>query len=169
MSTHKLTEIQISLLDAHLQSNLPAALTAVDADRGDHNVGTEAPEEYLWFPKAQGYKTPALFILADDTPFEVQEGANFIKQKCRTVLEVVLEEKNRLWLTIKCWRYQAALSTCLVNLELQSPDNKVKLKVKQKSHTFTGMFTNEKNEESDEAAFRKSVVIELEVEHYESF
>lgn len=169
MSSHQLTEIQIRLLDAHLQANLPASLMAVDASRSDQNVSTEPPSTYLWYPKAQGYVCPALFILAEDLPFELSEGPNFIKAKCRVVLEVVLEERNRQWLTIRCWRYQAAMSSILVNLELTSSDKLVKLKVKQIAHKFSAMYSNVQNDESDDAAFRKSVVVELEVEHYENF
>lgn len=169
MSARKLTEGTVNLLTDCIKTNIAAALTAVQAD-SDHSVTTEPPKTYFIYAGAVGFRTPAVFVIADDMDFKQQERqANFINAMLRVNVTILVEDRNSELLTRRCWRYQSALHSVLDETQLTSSDNKLKIVsvVRRASYSPTYSKTVDKN--SPEAVFRKEVLIECDVEHYENY
>lgn len=165
---YKLTESTVGLIVAHLKANMPAALLAIRTDRADARVTTEPPNSYFIFEKARGYRPPAVFVIFEQCDFRLGEtGPNFINALETGNVTVLIEDKDRESLTIKAWRYQAALAQLLTNTSLTNGANTVKLVTKVVRNSFSPIYSNAKDEESSQAVFRKEIVLELEVEHYE--
>jgi hypothetical protein len=101
--------------------------------------------------------------------FRLPRGPNYISAAHDMRVTVLLDDRNRELLTIRCWRYQAALTKLLSETQLLTLDNKVKIVTKVVKNTFSPLYTDTANPDSPQAVFRKEVVVELEVEHYEQF
>ncbi len=165
----KLTEATINLLLNHIQSNIGSALTEIRDDAPDSLVTTETPKSYFLYPKAKGFRTPAVFIIAEEFDFRVPEmGANFISGSVRINVSVLVEDRNRELLTSRCWRYQSALHMLLSQTQLTTPDNALKIISIVKRARYSPLYSTTKNEEAVEAVFRKEVLLECEVDHYEN-
>lgn len=170
--TQQLIETDSNLLIAHIKANFPAALAGIRAVRADNSVTTEPPpsESYFIYPGARGFRPPAVFVIGDEIDFRNEQmGANFIDARVRINVSIVVEDKDKQKLTVKAWRYQAALSGMLTQTTLLSADQKVKIVSIVRRATFSPIYTNAKNAESPEALFRKEIILELDVDHYESF
>ena len=167
MASYKLTEISVDLIQTHLKTNIATALTDVRTDRADAKVTTEPPRSYFIFPRAKGYRLPAVFTIAEESDFRLETGPNFINALEKINVSVLIEDKDRGSLTIKAWRYQAALAKLLNNTALTNVGNTVKIVTKLVRNSFSPIYTNAADEESTAAVFRKEVVLELDVEHYE--
>lgn len=168
--TAKLTEATVNLLVGHIKTNIAAALAGVRSEAPAPVVTTEAPKSYFIYPKAKGYRTPAVFVIADEFDFQVPErGANFISGSVHVNVSVLLEDRNSELLTIRCWRYQSALYNLLAQTQLTSSDNALKIVSIVRRARYSPLYSNSKDENSVEAVFRKEVLLELEVDHYENF
>lgn len=168
MASYRLTEITVNLIIAHLKANMPTALATLRTDRADSRVTTEPPTSYFIYPRAKGYRPPAVFVIAEETDFRLEEtGPNFVNATDIIHVAVLVEDKDRESLTIKAWRYQAALAKLLNLTDLVSADTTVKCVTKILRNTFSPEYTNARDENAADAVFRKEVVLELEVEHYE--
>ena len=167
MGSYLLTEIAVGLIEDHIKANVSAALAAVRTDRGDGLVETPIPQSYFRFPQAHGYRPPAVFIIAEDFDFRLPDGPNHIHGLSKINVSVVVEERNRLLLKTRAWRYQAALAKLLNNTALTNSLDTVKIITKLVRFSFYQIEYNIKKRDTAEAAFREEVVLELEVEHYE--
>lgn len=166
----KLTEGAVTLMLSYIQANIAGALQKVRDDRPDDLVTTEVPKTYFIYPKAKGFKTPAVFVIAEDFDFRAQEmGANFLSGSIRINVSVLLEDRNRDLLTKRCWRYQAALYNLLAQTQLTSSDNALKIVSIVKRARYSPLYSTARNEESTEAMFRKEVLLECDIDHYENF
>lgn len=166
---HKLTEATVTLIQDHIKANIAGSLAAIRSDTPDDKVTTEPPKSYFLYPKAKGYRTPAVFIIAEEFDFKVQErGANYISGSVRINVSVLLEDRNRDLLTIRCWRYQSALHQLLSQTQLTTSDNALKIITIVTRARYSPLYSNVKNEDAPEAIFRKEVLLELEVDHYEN-
>lgn len=170
MAAPKLTETTVNLINDYLQTNIATALTNVRTERNDPIVTTEPPREYFIYPRAHGYRPPAIFIICEAFDFRLETGPNFINGLAKINVTALVEDIDRTRVTIKCWRYQAALSQLLDNTQLTSSDNLVRIVTKQVRHSFSPLYTDMKvkNPEDPGVVFRQEVAIELEVEHYEN-
>ena len=161
-----LTEVTRTMILNRLKANLPAALNAVDADRSDYKVTTPDPKDYFIYENAQAYRTPAVFLIANNFNFNKREkGANYIAGVIEFTCAAVIEERIADLLTIKADRYQAALHETLDEETLVSSDNEVKAYILVTSASYSPVYTPDSS--SYQGAFRKEVVLTLEVEHYE--
>lgn len=167
-----LIETTVTLITEHLQQNFPSAMAGVRSIRPDNVVTTEVPpiESYFTYPMARGFRPPAVFVISDEIDFRnEQSGANFISAQMRVNVSVLVEDQDKAKLTTKAWRYQTALSSMLTETQLLSDETNVKIVCVVRRATFSPIYTNAKNEDSSEALFRKEIVLELDVDHYENF
>lgn len=166
---YKLTEGMVDLVIAYIQANIGAALDLVAPSVTTILPSLEQPVEYFVYQKPQGYRTPAIFVIADDLDFKVQENkTNYIGAQSRMNVSVVVEDSDEEVLTRKAWRYQTALHNVLDEARLVSADSKLVNKVIVYHHRFSDLFFDTKGP-SNGARFRKEVVLMCNVEHRESF
>ena len=174
MGKRRLTEGTVSLIRDYLKANMAQALADTRADRvsaNDKNVftTTEPPNSYFIYPRAKGYRPPAVFVIAPTFDKKKERGANFIDATVRVNVSILVEDRDRETLQIKSWRYQSALDELLDQYQLTSSDGKIKLTIIVNSISETPMYTDAKEEDSPDAVFRKETVLECDVEHYENF
>lgn len=170
MSARKLTEGAVNLITATIQQNIATALDAVQADSPDHQVTTEPPRTYFIYADAKGFRTPAVFVIAEDMDFRQRErGGNFIDALDRINVSILVEDRNTELLTKRCWRYQSALHTVLDETQLTSADNKLKIVIVVRRASYSPTYSLTKDKNSPDAVFRKEVLLECDVDHYENY
>ena len=163
----QLVEDTLSLIVTELKSSMPAALSDIRTNRADAKVTTEPPRDYFIYETAKGYKTPAVFVVPRDIDFmREQRGSNFISSIVRIYVAALIEDIKEENLTIKSYRYQAALHQVLEQLRLDDVGNDVSILVIVKRAGFSGI-EGRKNPATNEDIFRREVVLECDVEHWE--
>lgn len=167
MSSRRLAEETVSLIEAHIKANIAAALANVRTERADAKVSTEVPKSYFRFAEPLGYRTPAVFTICQGMTTQEAEGANFVKLQADVLVSALVEDRTKDTLLLKTWRYQAALHKILHLTHLTSSDNKVKLICKVTRINFSPEFSDTKDGNAPQSVFRKEVSLELEVEHSE--
>lgn len=166
--SHLLIETDVKLIVAHLTANMPAELAAVSADHPDKSVPLSAPRAYYIYEPSAAFQAPAIFVIADSMDFRLQEkGANFIDALSRINATVVIEAKESDQLAIASWRYQAAMHKLLAQTRLTSADEKVVIVIKVVRASFSPVYTTAQQKGNPQGVFRKEVLLELDVEHYE--
>lgn len=168
----QLSETAISLVVAYLKANMATALSGVRTYHADAKVTTEAPpsQSYFIYPKAHGYKCPAIFVIDDGMDFRQPElKANFIDAKLSLVVSVKVEDRDAEKLTYKAWRYQAALHQLLDLTELASADKLVKLSIVVSSIKPSGIYTLATAQPDEQASFFKEYVLRCTVNYFEGF
>lgn len=166
----KLTEGTVNLMMTQIQNNIAGALANVRADVNNPVVTTESPRSYFIYPKAHGYRGPAVFVIADNIDFrKEQRGANFISAVIRVNVTVMVEDRNAELLTRRAWRYQSALYQILDETQLVSADNKLKIVIIVKNARYSPTYTTAKDPSAPEGIFRQEVMLECDVEHWENF
>ena len=172
MSPPRLTEATVTLIKQCIQANLPSALVDVRNDRDDALVVLSQPDSgsYFVYEPTHTFKAPAIIIIAPDFDFKTSEKeANHISGVVQVKIAAVVEDRDKNQLTYKAWRYQSALHEILGETQLTSTDFKVKLTVVIKHASFSPEFSTAKDKGSAEAVFRKEVLFECSVYHWESF
>lgn len=174
MSTRHLIETDVDLVIDQIKSAIGPALLAVgvmqNAENPNYALTVEAPRDYYVYPKAMGYRTPAVFVIGDRIDFQKREkGANHINANVRINVTVLVEDKDAERITRKAYRYQAALHECLDQVSLTSSDDKVKIVVVIQNAAFSPLYSNTDDPNAPGAVFRKEVALELDCYHYESF
>jgi hypothetical protein len=71
--------------------------------------------------------------------------------------------------TIKAWRYQAALHAILDQANLVDANSKLKIFVRVSNVELSPLYSDTVDENSPKAVFRKEAVLALTVEHCENF
>lgn len=169
MNARKLLEGDVDLILTHIKTNIAAALADVRADRTDPIVTTEPPKSYFIYPMAVGYKTPAVFVIGDSMQFMQPNGPNFIKALSSINVTVLIEDRTAERLTIKAFRYMAALHEVLEQTNLQTADNKLKIVCKVTRAENSPLYSTKEDESAPDNVFRKEVSLFLEVDHWENF
>lgn len=167
-NAYKLAEIIVDLIQTSIQQNIAATLAAVRQERDDPIVTTEPPKEYFIYETPHVYRPPAVFtILRDQNIRDEVMKPNHINSNCDIIVAVVVEDRIERLVTIKAWRYQAALMPILHQVSLTNSDQSVRLFSRVQNCQFSGV-VNIKNESSTENTFRKEVSLRLHVEHIEN-
>lgn len=174
MSTRHLIETDVDLVTAHIKATIGAALVGVGAlqisETPNSAVSVEPPRDYYNYPKAIGYRTPAVFVIGDRIDFQKREkGANHINANVRLNVTVLIEDKDADRITRKAYRYQAALHECLDQVSLTSSDDKVKIVIVVQNAAFSPLYSNTDDPTAPGSVFRKEVALELDCFHYENF
>ena len=156
---------------AYIKANVAAQLALQNAlYAGNYpSTTTEAPLDYFIYPRAQGFRSPAIFVVPERQDFKKRErGANHINAQTRLNVSVLIEDKDAEKLYLKAYRYQAALVGLLDQAILTSTDSKVRLTVVVENAQFSPLYSLTKDPNAPIAVFRKEVWLECSVEHYES-
>ena len=161
-------EVAIELIQAQIQANIATSLANVRSARSDAIVTTEPPKEYFIYPTSKVYRPPAIFTIFEHQEIKNQESAgNFINASDSIIVSCVVEDRLERLLTIKSWRYQAALMQCLHLVHLTTSDGGLTLFSKVDSCEFTPM-VNLVGKQGQEQAFRKEIGLRLIVDHIEN-
>lgn len=168
-SPHLLAEAAVFLIQDTIKANIEGALATVRAYYDDGKVTTEPPPttSYFIYPKAHGYRCPAIFIIDDTTDFRLsQKQANYINAAITINVSLKVEDKDQYKLAVKAWRYVAALHSILDQATLVSADETIKLVVKVERAKPGPMYTLE-DSDAETAQFFKEYVLQCQVEFYE--
>lgn len=168
MSAAQFTEKARDQILAQIKANIVAELAAIRANRADPIVNVQPPLEYFIYDNAHTYQCPAIFVVADS--YEIPEektGANQITATLKFFVSAVVEGNEDKSLTLLTERYQSALHSILHWQNLVDPVNNVKDWVRVVRGTFSPLYTK-KRAGDNIGSFRKEVVLELEVQHYEN-
>lgn len=166
-ATRHLIETAVDLVTDQIKANIGTALADIRVNRADNFVTMEPPRDYFIYPKAKGYRTPAVFVIGDRIDFlKERRGANHINAAIRLNVTVLIEDKDAERLTTKAYRYQAALHQVLDQVRLNSADNKATLTCVIQSAGFSPLYTNLADGDP-QAVFRKEVSLEMDVFQFE--
>lgn len=160
-------EIAVQLIQAQVEANIATALADVRTSRVDAIVSTEPPREYFIYPNANVYRAPAVFTIFEAQKILTQSSGNHINAVDSIIVACVVEDRLERLLTIKAWRYQAALMQCLHLVNLTNSDGGVKLFSRVDSCEFSPM-VDLKGKQGLDQMFRKEVGLHLLVDHIEN-
>lgn len=164
---HKLMETTVDLMMRRLQTNLPAALQAVNAYRTGKEVSLGEVKSWFIFEQAKAFQAPAIFVIGDSTDFRLDKGSNFINSLDRVHVAIVVENRNAELLQRQAYRYQSAIHEVLAQEPILSADELVKLVVKVERSEFGAIYTDAAVPDAPGGVFRKEVWLDCAVEHYE--
>lgn len=169
MSARNIAESTVTLIRDEIKSKIAGALSDLRIERGDAAVSTEPPptQSYFIYEGAKAYKAPAIFVILDNIDHRLNQGQNFICSLCKVNVSVVVEDRDKTALTTKAWRYQDALHFILSRAQLESANKDVRLVIKVVKETFSPTYSDTKDSQAAQSIFRKEVLLECEVEHYE--
>lgn len=165
MSAQNLLESTITNIETQIKSNIANYLGEVRTSRTDAKVTTEPPVEYFIYSPAIGYKTPAIFTIADSIDYRLSNGQNHINALIRVYVSCVVEDRNQTNLTLKVFKYHDALHKCLDRQHLIDGANRVQNIIKVTRADISSTQTQKMS--SVDGPFRKEIMLTLEVEHYE--
>ena len=158
-----------NLILNHVQTNISTALDAVAAVSSNPIATLDNPRSYFVYPKPQGYRLPAVFIVCDGVDFRLsQKQSNFVNASDAFKVSVELEDQDTELLTYRADRYLSALFEVLNQVDLQSSDGKLKLKILVNRASFSPVYMRTEGP-GQGGKFRKEVVLDLAVEHLENF
>lgn len=168
MGAYKGPEIATNMIQDHIKATIATNLANVRADRIDSPVTTEPPREYFIYPTENIYQAPAVFTLFRKWMItnSLSDG-NHINAKDYITIACVVEDRLERLLTVKSWRYQAALMQCLHQVILTNADTSVKLFIRVDECIFTDPVALTGKEGRDQI-FRKEVGLKLIVDHIEN-
>lgn len=168
MATRHLVETAVDLVTKQIRDNIGTALADIRVNRGDNKVTMEVPRDYFIYPRAKGYRTPAVFVIGDRIDFlKERRGANHINAAVRLNVTVLIEDKDAEKITTKAYRYQAALHQVLDQARLIPADNQAMLTAVIQSAGFSPLYSN-LTEGDPQAVFRKEVSLEIDVFQFEA-
>ena len=167
MAARNVTESTVTMIRSHIKANIAAALAAVRVERADQKVTTEPPQDYFVYERAHGFKTPCVFIIVSNGDLMKSRGPNSIMATLRVNISVVVEDRDQDRLSLKAWRYQDALFEVLDNTQIVSSGGDVKLTVVPQSFSYSPSFTADNDPKSSTNTFRKEVLVECDVHHFE--
>jgi hypothetical protein len=168
MSVRFLSETIVTQVQKQIKDNISAALADIRTDRIDAKVTTEPPQSYFIYEKAKGFRTPACFTILRQINFQKDTlGANHITGRANMNVTVVIEDKDAEKLSIKAWRYQAALHEVLDQKVLTVTD-KAKLFLIVDDALFSPIYTAQ-IANGPEGVFRQEMALDLRIEHREAF
>lgn len=163
MAAQNILESTVYAIKDQIENNIATYLGEVRSARTDGKVTTEPPKSYFVFEDSATYKSPAVFIIADNVDYQTSRGQNHINAKVTVYVSLVIEDRTQNLLTLKAWRYQDALHKCLDRQHLISGpvQNIVKVIRAELSRDQS------KKMSSTETIFRKEIMLTLDVEHYQ--
>jgi len=167
MGTRNFTESTVKMTIQYLKDNLPGILSSLRTERDDSYVTTEPPKDYFYYARSHAYKTPAVFVIADNGDLQKDAGPNAIMANIRVNISVVVEDRDQDHLTVKAWRYQDALFEALDETQIVSTDKKIKIVIVPKTFSFSPAFTMNNDARASVNTFRKEVLLECDVHHFE--
>jgi hypothetical protein len=175
MSARHLTEWVVNLVTKQIQDNVETALQDIAQALPPPApvLSIEKPRDYFIYPRAIGYRTPAVFVIADRIDFQKREkGANHINANVRVNVTVLIEDKDADRITRKAFRYQSALQSVLdqvqlLSSDLEPSDGSLKIVVVVQNAAFSPLYSNTEDPNASGSVYRKEVSLELDCYCYE--
>lgn len=170
MSARHLTEWAVDLVTTQIKDNIETELQLILGALPPNApvVSVEKPRDYFTYPRAIGYRTPCVFVIADRIDFQKREkGANYINANIRLNVSILVEDKDADRITRKAYRYQAALQSVLDQVQLESGDGALKIVVVVQNAAFSPLYSNTDDPNAPGAVYRKEVSLELDCYTYE--
>jgi len=162
----QLAEGASNLIVSYIQANIASALDTAQANVGAPIVSLENPRDYFIYEQPQAYECPACFVILDDTDFKVQDRKpNSINAEDRFNIAICVEDQDADLLTRKAWRYQSALFSVMNGTTIVSNDNSLVLK----SWVYRSRFSQVYSMKESGGKFRKEVLLECNIAHFENF
>jgi hypothetical protein len=169
LAYRQLAEGASELIIKYIREGIGVYLDQVAGEFALPSVTLENPKEYFIYEKSKGLMTPAVFVICDQIDFRIKENkSNFVNASDKFRISVLIEDQTEAGLTRKAWRYQSALHSLLDLANIVSPDQTLSLNVVVYRATFSPVFMRESTPGTG-GKFRKEIVLECEVEHYEKF
>lgn len=160
-------EIAVDLIQDHIKTNIASALANVRASRLDPIVSTEPPKEYFIYANANVYRPPAVFTIFESQKILDADGGNHINAVDHIMVVCVVEDRLERLLTIKAWRYQAAMMQILHLVNLTNSNGGIKLFSRVDSCEFSPI-VNLTGKKGEELIFQKEMGLRLLVDHIEN-
>jgi hypothetical protein len=175
MSARHLTEWVVNLVTWQIQNNIETALQDLGQVLPPPSpvVSLEKPRDYFIYPRAIGYRTPCVFVIADRIDFQKREkGANHINANVRVNVTVLIEDKDADRITRKAYRYQSALQSVLdqaqlLSSDLEPSDTSLKIVSVVQNAAFSPLYSNTDDPNSPGAVYRKEVSLEIDCYTFE--
>lgn len=166
-TSHKLIEIAIDLIAQNIRDNIAQALIDVAADRAT-SIAIPKPTGVFTFVPISAFRPPIIIVNGEEIDFRLADkGANFIDAVMRINVVAICEDREGPTLQYAAYRYQAALHKILAQTHLYNADQSVHIVCKVETARFSSIYTNAQQQGNVQGVFRKEVVLELDVEHYE--
>lgn len=167
MNAPNIAESTSTLIEIQVRDNIEAALTRVNDERADNKVNLPKVESFFISGRKTLLELPAVFTVVEDINFRlVEKNPNHINAAVIMNVAVVIEERNSDRLTLKAFRYQDALYAVLNGAQLVDLNSDVKLVVKVMRASYSPVYDAEEQGGAS-GNFRKEVVLELEVDHFQ--
>lgn len=168
MAAQNIVEFTVDGIISYMQANLASALSKVSVERVDNAVTMEPPQNvsYFKYEKIQGYKTPAVVVVATNVDFRLARGPNSVSAMITIYVSMVLEDRKAENLTLKAYRYSDAAYSLLNRLQLTDNTELRKSIVTVPRIEFSR--TVQEVSQDTGNPFRKEVMLTLNVEHYEN-
>lgn len=167
MASNKLIEITVELIAQNIRENIAAALAEVAADRV-LPIAIPKPLNVFTYVPVSVFRPPAIIVNGEEIDFRLGEKkANFIDAVMRINVVAICEDREGPTLQYAAYRYQAALHKILAQTHLYNADKTVHIVCKVETARFSSIYTNAQQQGNVQGVFRKEVVLELDVEHYE--
>lgn len=161
-------EIATRLIEAQIKATIAQNLANVRAARDNAVVTTEPPREYFIYHTSNVYRAPGIFTIFENQKItNTSSNGNHINAKDYLTVACVIEDRLEELLTIKAWRYQAALMQSLHQVILTNNDQSLKLFILVDECIFTDPVALTGQEGRDQI-FRKEVGLRLVVDHIEN-
>jgi hypothetical protein len=168
MGAYKGPEIATDMIQEHIKATIAQNLANVRNNRATAVVTTEPPREYFIYPTENVYRAPGIFTIFERMQItNIVSNGNHINAKDYMTVACVVEDRLERLLTIKCWRYQAALMQSLHQVVLTNADASVKLFLRVDECVFSDPVALTGQEGKDQI-FRKEVGLKLIVDHIEN-
>lgn len=169
MGYRYLAEGAVTLITDYIKANIATALDTVGSAVGTPQVSLENPKSYFIYEQPQAYECPAVFVICDDIDFKIQDRkSNFINADDSIKVSIAVEDQDEEQLTYKAWRYQSALHSVLDESTITSSDNKLVLKCVVYRNRFSQIYLRQEDR-GPIGKFRKEVMLECTVTHFENF
>ena len=164
MGARNITEQVVYLIRDRLRQEMPQALQRVRADRSDAAVNTEVPKSYFVYAPVQAFLTPAVIVICDNVDMKLEKGQNFINCEQTGMISFVVEERDLERLQRKAWRYQDAGFEVIDRWVAEGADFKFTVRIERMRFSED---LSMKGDAQTESVFRKEVVLDFRVYHFQ--
>lgn len=169
MISSQLVEIASDLIINKIKDNISSALNQVNTDRTtlglQYGVAIPTPREYFIFEKAQNYQCPSIYVICRNIDFQKTRGANHINAIMDFGVSALVEAQREGQETVMAWRYQSAIHKILDQTALTDAIANVKIVCISRMASFSETFSSA--DTGRQGMFRKEVLLDFNVEHYE--
>lgn len=164
-----LSELVVDEIRDHIKANIAPALQAVNENFSDERaLSFEVPRDYFIYPKAMGFRTPCVFVIADRIDFQKgTKQSNFLNAQMTVNVTVLIEDRDADAITRKAFRYQAALQSILDQVEKISDNGEAKFTLVVQAASFGALYSTADDPNSVSAVYRKEVGLEIDCFLYE--